>query len=380
MSIKNYGERSLIKIINAAINGKELPKCDNYADIFQAAKRHSLGNFFYLVIKDCEYVPEANKKLAQQRFAALAAQQVSQEYYTDEIVKRFYRENIKFMLLKGHYVKNFYPIKEMRSSCDVDIFYDYKRKKDVRAILEDLGFKFVSENLSDEFYSKDKISFEMHFNLASDREYYKQYYKDAFSMLNSVDGVKHEFSDDDFYIYFIVHAAKHFAGGGFGIRTVLDIYFCLKNLKLNREYVIKELIKLGLDKFENAFSLLANAWFGEGTLDGDIEILGEFVMDNATYGKFGNRSLLMSAGQNKSVKRTKFKYLIRTIFPPFAVMKSRFKILDKAPILLPFIHVYRWIRTLFCRRDLIKKTVNNVSEMDESKIKKFAKIREITGF
>ena len=380
MSVKNYGEKSLIKIINAVVNGKELPKFENYPAIFQAAKRHSLGNFFYLAIKDCEDVLIADKKLAQQHFAALAAQQVSQEYYTDEIIKRFYRENIRFMPLKGYYVKNFYPIKEMRSSCDVDIFYDYTRKKDVRVILEDLGFKFIFENLSDEFYSKDKISFEMHFNLASDREYYKQYYQDAFSMLNSVDGVKYEFSDDDFYVYFIVHAAKHFTGGGFGIRTVLDIYFCLRNLKLNREYVSKELIKLGLDKFENAFSLLANAWFGDGTIDGDTEILGEFVMNSATYGKFGNRSLLMSADKNKSLKRTKFKYILSSAFPPFAVMKSRFKILDKAPILLPFIYVYRWINTLFCRRDLIKKTVDNVSDMDESKIKEIARIKEITGF
>ena len=380
MSIKNYGEKSLIKIINAVVNGKELPKFEDYTAIFQAAKRHSLGNFFYFAIKDSEHVLSVDKKLAQQHFAALAAQQVSQDYYTDEIIKRFYRENIRFMPLKGYYVKNFYPIKEMRSSCDVDIFYDYKRKKDVRRILEDLGFKFISENLSDELYCKDKISFEMHFSLASDREYYKQYYKDAFSMLNSVDGVKYEFSDDDFYVYFIVHAAKHFTGGGFGIRTVLDIYFCLKNLNLNREYLSKELIKLGLDKFENAFALLANAWFGQGVLDGDTEILGEFVMDNATYGKFGNRSLLMSAEKSKSLKRTKFKFVLRSVFPPFAVMKSRFKILDKAPFLLPFVYVYRWIRTLFCRRDLIKKTVDNVNDMDESKIKKFARIREITGF
>lgn len=380
MDIKNYGEKSLIKIIKAVLDGKEFPECYDYVATFQAAKNHSLGNFFYLAIKDNFNVPDDVKKHAQQHFAALAAQQVSQEYYTDEIIKSFYREQIKFMPLKGYYLKNFYPIKEMRTSCDVDIFYDEKRKKDVKFILENLGFKFVSGNLSDEFYSKDKISIEMHFNLAADREYYKQYYKDAFSMLNSVDGIKYEFSDDDFYIYFIVHAAKHFTSGGFGIRTVLDIYFCLRNLKLDREYLTKEFIKLGLDKFESSFINLASVWFGDSKPSADSDVLGEFVMDSATYGKFGNRSLLMSADEKKSVKSTKFRYVLRSIFPSFAVMKSRFKILDKAPILLPFVHVYRWLRTIFCRRDLIKKTVDKVGEMDESKIKKFARVRELTGF
>ena len=56
MSIKNYGEKSLIKIINAVVNGKELPRFEDYTAIFQAAKRHSLGNFFYFAIKDCEHV------------------------------------------------------------------------------------------------------------------------------------------------------------------------------------------------------------------------------------------------------------------------------------------------------------------------------------
>ena len=50
MDIKNYGEKSLIKIINAVVNGKELPKFEDYTAIFQAAKRHSLGNFFYFAI------------------------------------------------------------------------------------------------------------------------------------------------------------------------------------------------------------------------------------------------------------------------------------------------------------------------------------------
>lgn len=380
MSIKNYGEISLIKIIKAFIHKRDLPECEDYAQIFQSAKRHSLGTTFYLAVKDDNNVPSSVMIKAQQHFAALAAQQVSQEYFTERLIEEFYQKKIKFMLLKGYYIKNFYPIKEMRSSCDVDIFYDVERKKEVGKILENLGFKYDSCSLSDEFYFKDKISFEMHFNLIASSAVYKNYYKDGFSLLKTKDGIKYEFTDDDFYIYYIVHAAKHFIDGGFGIRTVLDTYLCLRNLKLNKDNLNKELIKLGLVKFENSIKKLAYAWFDDGDIDSDIEILGEFVMDCATYGKVGNRSLLDSADVNKSAKSTKRRYIFRSIFPPYSVMKKRFKVLNNAPFLLPFVYVYRWFRTLFCRRDLIKITIDNANQVDDDKIKKLSKIKEMTGF
>lgn len=55
----------------------------------------------------------------------------------------------------------------------------------------------------------------------------------------------------------MVHTYKHYASGGMGLRTILDVYLYLrKNKELDFSYVEKELGKLNIADFEKQFRKL----------------------------------------------------------------------------------------------------------------------------
>lgn len=56
----------------------------------------------------------------------------------------------------------------------------------------------------------------------------------------SENSLEYVFKEEDFYIYFMVHTYKHLAGGGMGLRTILDVYLYLIK---NKEWIFLMLKK-----------------------------------------------------------------------------------------------------------------------------------------
>ena len=80
------------------------------------------------------------------------------------------------------------------------------------------------------------------------------------------------FSDNDFYVYFIVHTYKHFLNSGMGLRTVLDVYLYVSNLqeKLDFDYIEEQLKKLDAYDFEQTFRSIAFKMFGKNAKEGNV--------------------------------------------------------------------------------------------------------------
>ena len=66
----------------------------------------------------------------------------------------------------------------------------------------------------------------------------------------------------------------------------------------------------------------------------------EYVIDSGTYG-----TLAHGVG-NEVSKRGKLGFFIRKAFLPYRSMCSLYPALKKAPVLLPFCWVARWVRAL----------------------------------
>ncbi len=371
-------DNALIKIINAFINGKELPDCGEWLQVFAFAKRHSLGNIFYLAVKDSKKVPEDVLTTAKCSFAINTAQQISQEYYADLVFNALTEKKIKFMPLKGYYMRRLYPAPEMRTSCDVDILYDKDKKEQVDGILKDLGFTLDAGDEYHGHWVKDIISIETHYDLAANREIYYEYYNNIWEKLKTEDGIKFNFSDEDFYIYSMVHAAKHFSHGGFGIRTVLDIYYYKKSVKMDENYIKEQLDKLKLYKFSKIMESIAGGWFGDKPMDDDSETVAKFILQSATYGMSDDSMLMKGYTENNSAKSIKNKYIFKTLFPSYSGMKSKYKILKYLPFLLPFAWVYRWFEILFTKNKKIKEFTYKVNELNDNNYERISDVLKIT--
>ena len=369
-----------LKTIKCGLGWGELPKDGEWEKLFALAKHHGLTSLFYNAVKEAEYVPAQVREAAKKLYLAQTAQQMSQEYYAEALFEKFTERKIRYMPLKGYVLRKLYPTPEHRTSCDVDVFYDKERKAETDEILTSLGFINEGDSVNHGEWVYQKVTLETHHELAAQKDKYHEYYQDVFSRLKTQDGVRFDFTDEDFYIYFTVHGAKHFNAGGFGVRTVLDTYIYNKEKALNRAYLQAELEKLGLWTFALAIEALANVWFGEGVETEDTELLGEFIFESGTYGTEGHLAISRGLGKNNSAKKAKSAYLRRTIFPPFSTMKTMYPILNKAPFLLPFTWVCKWFKVLFKRRKRVKTVMSNAKTFEDEKVAKAAKVMGIVGF
>ena len=136
--------KQLVALIKYAYFGGNEPKFDDYKKAFTLAKSHSVLNLFHLAVKDLESCGSEVKKVAEKYYLANTHQQVSQLYYTEEIYKNFREKSIKFLPLKGYYVRKMYKSEDMRTSCDVDFYYD---ENDDEKLFEDLQKDLLYNNL-----------------------------------------------------------------------------------------------------------------------------------------------------------------------------------------------------------------------------------------
>ena len=291
--------------------------------------------------------------------------------------------------------------------------------KDIYDFMVGRGYSIKGYGTSnhDEYLKKPAYNFEMHRQLVSSKERPKwyEYYKDVKSILINDANGKNQFyfSDNDFYVYFIVHTYKHFLNSGMGLRTVLDVYLYLNNLqdKLDFDYIEEQLKKLDAYDFEQTFRSLAFKMFGENAKEGNAaadelqdsfdakeqdmlresfdakkqdKLCGSFdakeqdkwwnsfddkehdmlsyILDAGTYGNLEN-SVAHKMGYTKGEKKKasdKAKYIFRRLFPSMDTIEEFFPFFYKHKWAIPFLYIYRIGKMPFTRR---KKVAGELREV-----------------
>lgn len=102
------------------------------------------------------------------------------------------------------------------------------------------------------YYKRPFMNIEMHRNMIDEKYEFAKYYQNIWSKLIKSDNKNYEYylTDEDYYIYLVAHLAKHFANGGTGIRSIIDIYIYLEHKReLNWKYINEEFSKLQLSQF-----------------------------------------------------------------------------------------------------------------------------------
>ena len=142
-----------------------------------------------------------------------------------------------------------------------------------------------------DIYHKAPVSnFEIHRALFSEatQPMLFSYYRDVKRRLiqNNDAGSGYHFCTNDFYIYMIAHEFKHYAGGGTGLRSLLDLYIFLREFEaaMNWGYISGELTKLGILDFEERNrSLAVHLFSGNALFESEQELLDDLII-SGTYG------------------------------------------------------------------------------------------------
>ncbi len=400
--------------------GENNSRNNNIGRLYYIAKKHNLVSLMAQAMEKMGFESDSDiwKRWLKEK-NQLIYKSVLMDVEREAIQDFFEENNIWYMLLKGMVIRKYYPAPELREMADNDILFDNNYSKEVYDFMTARGYKSDDYNKGyhDEYLKPPAYNFEMHRQLVSSKERPKwyEYYKDVKSILINDANGKNQFyfSDNDFYVYFIVHTYKHFLNSGMGLRTVLDVYLYVSNLqdKLDFDYIEEQLKKLDTYDFEQTFRSLAFKMFGEsakegnaaadelqdsfdakeqdmlresfdakehemlqdsfdakeqdkwwGSFDAKEQEMLSYILDAGTYGNLEN-SVAHKMGYTKGEKKKasdKAKYIFRRLFPSMDTIEEFFPFFYKHKWAIPFLYIYRIGKIPFTRR---KKVAGELREV-----------------
>lgn len=370
---------NFIKLVrNVFIDTKEELDNLNLDAIYSLAKYHSLEFVIYQGLKNYD-ISDISKEFTNTA-KVNAYKTVIQDAELDLVCSKFSENEMYYMPLKGSLLHKMYPMQEYRNMADLDILVKEEDMKKAGNILKDLGYSVNHLGGNHDSYKKEPyMNIEIHRALIDEyydtASYYKNIWNENKLFCQDEDKFHYYFKDEDFYIFLVAHAGKHFSHGGTGFRTIIDFYIYLKNRNLDFEYINNELDKLKLRKFNDILLESVDYIFynKETARIDDVKYFIIYILSSGTYG-----NTLNDNAKGVTQTNSKRKLVFRKLFPPYKVMVRRNPSLKKVPILLPWFWFTRLIRGLFHFKEH-KKTYDTINNIDENDLNRVNKIIEITG-
>lgn len=308
----------------------------------------------------------------------------NRSYETEQLKEIFRKKHIDFVLLKGSVTKYLYADSVMRPMSDIDILYRNASLEDITNLFTSFGYTIKKTDPGEiSFYkSTNSVKIEMQQELV-DRGYIRwyQYLRNCWEQFIKKSEHEYVMSDEDFYIYHIIHMGKHFRNGGIGISQLLDVYIMNQSFpSLDFPLINQRLETLGLRKFHDNLQLLLNVWFQHEKVSAydyeTVMMLTEYIFRNGAFGKKSQVEINVTVGNN----RDKIS-LIKKIFPDYNMMNSYYGgALSRFPWLLPFYWIRINIKRIFCSGKDSRKIYHSISKVSDRRISKTKELMKRCNF
>ncbi len=349
--------RYIASLLVALNNGAEppcLPSGVDYNGIFSLAKYHSLAGAIWYVLEGRlgDGKPELLSAWARERDMDFAKNLVQTREFA-RITKLFSDNGIAYLTMKGFHFKKLWRRPEYRTMSDIDILVGDANIERAGELLVGAGYKPSHEaEIHDSYEKPPYMCIELHRRLgASFDEDFGDWIVDGENPCHYYQ--RHE----DFLVFTVAHAFKHFTTGGCGIRSVYDLYLYVKKYgdEIDFDYVNGRLAELGALEFYNNVKALSHAWFEVlETPSGDILEFEYYILKGGTYGNLENRV------EYSMKSKSRLGYYFSRAFVPYSKMVYMYPWLRRLPFLLPVAWVMRLVKALFDGR--LKRELNAIDE------------------
>ena len=368
---------SLVKagLINVPYQGESLDMLteDEMGELINiASKSDVLQIVSDVIIRDCLVSDDELKEIFKLSAKSAFMRNEKTLYEYNALTKALEEAGIPFMPLKGSVIRSLYPKDWYRTSCDIDILIKEQDVARARTCVENtLGYTFDKQASHDiSFVTKNNLRIELHFSLIEEsslhlgnkRRWNANILSSVWDDISVRDGWKCfcEMSPEKFYLYHIAHMAKHFEGGGCGLRSVCDLWLIQRTYDGNIQLRNDILKKCGLKNFSDFIIELSEVWFGDGDHTDITLFLENYIISGGVYGNVENN---ITYKQNK--KGGKIAYVFYRVFMPYDVLKYIYPSLKKYKWLYPFFTVKRWTeRLLFGGK--VKKSLRELNALVEN--------------
>ena len=374
----------LIVLVRYAIKGGALDKSaieqslnSQAATLFKVAKCHDVAHLVcHALEKNGISVDGAVWKAftAEKEQACLRYQMIQADF--EEICTCLDECGVDYVPLKGAVVRSVYPEPWMRTSCDIDVLVrEADLDRAVDALVKKRGYKtdFKKTYHDVSLLSPFGMHLELHYNIKENEPKYDEILTQVWGLLQDAQGHKRLQTKEFLLFHLTAHAAYHFARGGCGLRSVLDLHL-LSADSYDKDKLNTLLEKARLVRFYNEIISLGEYWFGIK------ENVSQTVLEAEKYillgGAYGTAQQGAVAGQIK--KGGKFKYFWSRIFMPYESLAVLYPVIKKHKILTPFCQVRRWFGALF-KSKRIAKEIKNVTASDREQVEKTKKLLSDLG-
>lgn len=378
----NKFELGIIALVKSALTGKPAAICEDFdfEKAYELAKSHRIIPLIYygIVNSGITVSPELNNKYFTATVQSLAVSE-KQKASMARLCDEFEKAGIDFMPLKGTIIREIYAKQEMRSMGDADVLIHYEQYEKMVPILENMGMTFVKENENELAWNDHPFYLELHRYLVSPqhKDYYR-YFGDGWRFAKPSCEGSHRYvmSDEDYYVYLFAHFTKHYRFSGIGIKHLTDIWVYLgAKPQLDMDYVNEAFEKLGMRIFHDNVLNAVKCWFEDKEYDNITEIITQKILGSGAFGTHESsikanavKEKQNSDGNSANIQRSK---LLTVLFLPYSRMCEIYPVLKKLPILLPFMWIWRGIKTVLFKKGTVQRQLNDIKSVSSENIAEY---------
>lgn len=360
----------LLYLVRCAVNRQKADPVRigsmNLTRLYQISRFHSLAALTYTAVESAwDGHPPQNRLPAGWKEARDTAIRNSLLFTAERKALESFceAEGIWYLPLKGVLLQKEYPGLGLREMADNDILFDANFQQAIHDWFVARGYAVEEyrQAVHDSYHKPPVFNFEMHTALFEARDYpeWADYFQGAVARLLPMEGTRwgRRFSPEDFYLYMLAHMYKHFAIGGTGLRSLLDVYLFLRTdgKDLNQTYLHQGLEQLHLEMFERQTRALVQKIFsGKVPLDSAEAETVAYYLASGTYGTVHHRvenQLNQMTGTAQTVGGSmKLRYSFRRLFPDRPFMEKWCRrdapFFLRHPRLMPLAYGYRLLYDL----------------------------------
>lgn len=333
-----------IHLVRCAIHGlqpQELPEGLQFERVFQYSKLHQVANIAFCALERLKNKPEPELyRKWQISWEHAVTMDITQSYAAQELREAFQDRAIRWVEVQGTKIKPLYPQPDYRTMSDIDFIIDEENIPKARGILEELGYECRTVyGVELNALRPQNTHIELHTEYFLADCPYRRVMHSPFDATGE--------PDDIFYLYNLLHIAKHYFYSGCGIRRVLDVYFLNQKYPqcIRSTYVQEALKSADLTAFVSDFGGLANAWFGREAQAFPRSKMVHFVLNSGVHGSCLNEQQnRLEKTVRVSGRLCRVQYCLGRLLGTREDLLVRYPVLKKWKILYPFC----WLHRVFC--------------------------------
>ncbi len=381
-------KRTVIDVIKSAFTREKvtIPEGVSFEKMHKLALKHNAPVLMYYGLVNS--VENADDPLIEPMFLHACQYIALSEYQiqcSNELIAEFESQGIEYMPLKGLILRDMFPKPEMRTMTDADILIRDEQYEKIKPILIEQGYEFVKESGNEYAWRKQDFYLELHkYLLKPDHSDYFELVGDGWKVAekDADNEFGYHMKDEDFFVFQVVHFAKHYRGSGIGFKHMVDMWVYLNNKpQLDLDYVRTELAKIKLDVFFDNVLKTTHAWFDGAEWDETVELMTTVIFKSGSFGT--NEQLNMSFALKNKGNNNKEKYrpkgFWKSIFLPYANMCLLFPVLKKVPVLLPVLWIWRIIYTAINRKGAMTRHYNAIKSLSKENISQYEQQLKAVG-